>query len=83
MLRIPALCSAWQLKGAATPSKDKRADAVTPLCVVAGTRFWVEDAKPPEDYIYENLHYSRFARYFRMVRHCQCHSVLSKLKACV
>ncbi|KAF6256543.1 hypothetical protein COO60DRAFT_95334 [Scenedesmus sp. NREL 46B-D3] len=29
-------------------------------------RFWVEAAKPPEDYIYENLHYSRVARYTRM-----------------
>jgi hypothetical protein len=33
----------------------------------ACARFWVEAAKPPEDYIYENLHYSRFARYTRMV----------------
>jgi hypothetical protein len=32
----------------------------------------VEAAKPPEDYIYENLHYSRFARYTRMVSSCSC-----------
>lgn len=31
-------------------------------------RYWVEQAKPPEDYLYENLHYSRVARYIRMVR---------------
>jgi hypothetical protein len=30
-------------------------------------RFWVEQAKPPEDYIYENLYCSRVARYTRMV----------------
>jgi hypothetical protein len=39
-------------------------------CPRARTRFWVEAAKPPEDYIYKNLHYSRFARYTRMVSSC-------------
>lgn len=29
--------------------------------------FWVEQAKPPEDYIYENLSYSRFNRFCRVV----------------
>jgi hypothetical protein len=30
--------------------------------------FWVEQAKPPEDYIYENLSYDRFSRFCRLVR---------------
>lgn len=30
-------------------------------------RFWVEPAKPPEDYIYENLSVSRLSCYTRMV----------------
>jgi hypothetical protein len=29
--------------------------------------FWVEPAKPPEDYIYENLSYGRVNRWFRLV----------------
>jgi hypothetical protein len=29
-------------------------------------RFWVEQAKPPEDYIYENLSFDRFNRYCRI-----------------
>lgn len=31
-------------------------------------RFWVERAKPPEDYVFENLSVSRLSRYARMVR---------------
>eukprot|EP00775_Hariotina_reticulata_P011394 gene11394-11542_t len=29
-------------------------------------RFWVEQAKPPEDYIYENLHHTRASRWIRV-----------------
>lgn len=41
-------------------------------------RFWVEPAKPPEDYIYENLSVTRFSRYIRLVRSLGglCSSVL-------
>jgi hypothetical protein len=41
-------------------------------------RFWVEPAKPPEDYIYENLSVTRFLRYIRLVRSLGglCSSVL-------
>lgn len=30
-------------------------------------RYWVEQAQPPEDYIYENLSVPRVSRYIRMV----------------
>jgi len=30
-------------------------------------RYWVEQAQPPEDYIYENLSVPRISRYIRMV----------------
>jgi hypothetical protein len=37
-------------------------------------RFWVEPAKPPEDYIYENLSVSRLSRYIRMVSGTALHA---------